>query len=347
MKIFAHPEKIAALQKGEPTAPIYIRIKPTNVCNHKCNYCHYGSGKYLDLDGADCKSQIPWEKMQEIIADMGDMGVKAVTFSGGGEPLIYPQIKEAMQAMLDRGIDISIITNGSLLKGEIARILTKAKWVRISLDAANASTYAKIRDISVDSFHEVCNNIREFAKQKPSECELGINFIVTHENATEVYEVGKLLFDLGVNHIKFTARMTNDVEKYHAPFKEQVIEQIHRLQKELVRERFTIINLYESDFELCSVFHRSYSNCLIKNMVSVIAADSKVYYCHDKAYLPNGMIGDLSNRSLKEMWFSHETQQKFRNFDAAKECDHHCVYDERNILLNTVFSLDKQHINFI
>ncbi|MGE5417982.1 MAG: radical SAM protein [Acidobacteriota bacterium] len=347
LKIFAHPEKLNAIKRGELTAPIYVRIKPTNACNHRCNYCHYAHGQYLDLEGINARDQIPWVKMQEIINDLGDTGVKAITFSGGGEPLVYPKIVPAMKLLLERGLDISIITNGQLLKNEAAEVLTQAKWVRISLDAGNGDTYARIRDIPSKSFDEVCSNINRFAKIKPSNCELGINFVVNQENADQVYEAGRILQDLGVNHIKFTARMTNDVTEYHKDIRENVIEQINRVKEDFVRPGFSVINLYEEDFKLCAVFHRTYSKCVIKDIVTVIAADSKVYFCHDKAYLANGVIGDLQNRSFKDLWMDPKTSEKFQGFDAEKECRHHCVYDERNILLNTFLSLDSNHINFI
>ena len=105
------------------------------------------------------------------------MGVKAVTFSGGGEPLVYPHIVEAMQGVLDAGIDLSIITNGQLLKGERAEVLAQAKWVRISFDSANAETYAKMRQLPLEAFDEVCSNIRQFSQRKNGKCELGVNFV--------------------------------------------------------------------------------------------------------------------------------------------------------------------------
>jgi len=37
----------------------------------------------------DQKDQIPEDKMMEIVEDLVNMGVKAVTFSGGGEPFLY------------------------------------------------------------------------------------------------------------------------------------------------------------------------------------------------------------------------------------------------------------------
>lgn len=347
LKIFAHPEKIKSIAEGDRTAPLYVRIKPTNKCNHNCNYCHYASGQYLDLQGQENRNQIPWEMMQEIIKDLADMGVKAVTFSGGGEPLLYPRIIEAMQQLLEYDIDLSIITNGSMLKGDAAELLARAKWVRISLDAGTRETYSQIRGISLESFPKVCANIEKFALLKQKECELGINFVVNKENSGEIYAAGKLMHDLGVNHIKYTARMTNNVDDYHKDFKEQVMEQIKRVKKEFQSERFNVINLYESDFDLSAKFERQYRNCAVKEIVTVIAADCKVYYCHDKAYLKNGIIGDIKEKSFRYIWFSPETTEKFKNFDAGIQCRHHCVYDDRNILLNTFLSLNKNHINFI
>lgn len=345
LKIFAHLEELNRVKKGERVAPIYVRIKPTNLCNQNCYYCHYKS-PYLELDQYKSTDEIKREKMLEIIQDFKDIGVKAVTFSGGGEPLLYPHIEETMEAVLEAGIDLSIITNGSLLTGKKAELLSKAKWVRISQESGCAETYAKIRGVKEDAFTKLCENIKNFAKMKNADCELGVNFVIGPNNYKEVYQAGKLMQKLGANHIKYTALMSNDAEKMHAPFKAEVIEQIHKLIEENETD-FRIINLYESDFNSNAVFGRNYDFCAIKDFVTVIAANSKIYYCHDKAYLSKGEIGDISQKSFKEIWFSDDTTQKFRLFNPRQICQHHCVYDDRNELLNHFYGLDEQHINFI
>lgn len=345
LKIFGHLEEVQKVKNGERVAPIYIRIKPTNLCNQNCYYCHY-KNPYLTLDQYAPADEIKREKMLEIVRDMKDIGVKAVTFSGGGEPLLYPYIEETMEAVLDAGIDLSIITNGTLLTGRKAELLSQAKWVRISLESGCAETYSKIRGVAGEAFEDLCENIREFAQNKSKDCELGINFVVGPGNYKEVYQAGKLMQSLGVDHIKYTALMSDNAEKMHEPFKNQVIEQIHQLMDENEAE-IKIINLYESDFDTNAVFGRNYNFCGIKDYVTVIAANSKIYYCHDKAYLSQGEIGDISDRSFKEVWFSEETTRKFAQFDPQEVCRHHCVYDDRNELLNTFYSLDKNHINFI
>lgn len=158
-----------------------MRIKPTNRCNQNCYYCHY-KNQYLELDQYHPSDEISREKMLELIQDFKDIGVKAVTFSGGGEPLLYPYIEEAMEAVLETGIDLSIITNGSLLTGKKAKLLSKAKWVRISQESGCPETYARIRGVRESAFHELCENIRQFAEVKNADCELGVNFVVGSEN---------------------------------------------------------------------------------------------------------------------------------------------------------------------
>lgn len=346
LKIFHHFNTLAKLKNGERCNPLYIRIKPTNVCNQNCYYCHY-KNPYLRLDEYNPTDYIPHDKMMEIIDDMGKMGVKAVTFSGGGEPLVYQYIEEAMEKILELGIDLSIITNGSMLNGRRAKILARAKWVRISIDSIIPENYAKNRGISENAVENLLKNIEEFARIKNGKCELGVNFVVGKENYKEIEELAVTMKKLGVNHVKFAPLISNETEEYHKDIKDEVITTLNRMSEELNSDKFKIIDLYSGDFDNYEVFKRTYSRCPIKEFVCIIAANSKVYYCHDKAYLSNGCVCDLNNQSLSEGWLSENVTQKFKEFDAIKVCKQHCMYDSRNELINSWLDIDMNHINFI
>lgn len=347
LKIFHHQDTLNKVERGERCTPLYIRIKPTNVCNHNCYYCHY-KNSYLTLDEYGPNDYIPHDKMMEIIDDMKKMQVKAVTFSGGGEPLVYPYIEEAMERILEAGIDLSIITNGSMLTGKKAQILAKAKWVRISIDSIVPENYAKIRGISENAMDTLLKNIEEFAKIKDKSCEFGVNFVIGKENYKEITNVATMMKALGVNHVKFAALFSNETEEYHKDIKNEVIVTLNKLSEELNSEEFKIIDLYTGDFENdYKVFKRTYSRCPIKEFVCIIGANSKVYYCHDKAYLSDGCVCDLNYQSFMEGWNSDAVTQKFKEFDAQKMCKQHCVYDSRNILINSYLDMDMNHVNFI
>lgn len=346
LKIFYHQELLHSLMCGERCKPVYIRIKPTNRCNHDCSYCHYRHS-YVDLDEYNPSDEIPRDKMMEIIDDMADIGVKAVTFTGGGEPLIYPYIEEAMEKILDAGIDLSIITNGSMLQGRKAELLAKAKWVRISVESINDDMYCRIRGIKQHSFDMLCNNIENFSKIKDRSCEFGINVVVGKDNYREVRRIAELMKKLGVNHVKFSPMIVTATKEYHKEFKELVSEELAALQSELNCDNFRVIDLYTGDFENSVVFERGYTKCFRKEFECVIAANSKVYYCQDNAYMSKGMVCDLSKVSFKQGWYSDEVTKKFANFDAKTVCTHNCVYDSRNELIGSFVNMDLNHINFI
>lgn len=346
LKVFYHQDIIANLLAGKRCQPAYIRIKPTNKCNHNCSYCHYKNA-YLDLDEYNPMDEIPREKMLEIVSDMGKMGVKAVTFSGGGEPLLYPYIEETMEAVLDNGIDLSIITNGSLLIGKKAELLGKAKWVRLSIESCYDSAYCEVRGIKEGSFDKLCDNIANFAKIKNDNCELGVNVVVNKENYKDIRKMAELMESLGVNHVKFAPMVSNETEEYHKDIKDFVTNTLGKLRDELTTDRFRIIDLYTGDFADSVIFERAYKECPLKEFICIIAANLKVYYCQDKAYLSNGVVGDLTNDSFDRMWNSEETTRLFKDFDARVLCKQHCVHDSRNELLNSFLTMDRNHINFI
>lgn len=346
LKVFYHQDVIQNLLQGSRCNPVYIRIKPTNRCNHNCNYCHYRNA-YLDLDEYNPLDEIPRDKMMEIIQDMEVMGVKAVTFSGGGEPLLYPYIEEAMENILKVGIDLSIITNGCLLKGDKARLLADAKWVRISVESACDEEYCAIRGIKQGSFDELCENIRNFSRIKKDFCELGINVVIGKENDKEISDIAYLMKALGANHVKFTPLITTNTSEYHRKIRDGVTETLKKLQTELETDQFKIIDLYSEDFADSVIFERQYNMCPIKEFICVIGANSKVYFCHDKAYMHDGVVADISEQSFDEAWHSERVSSLFKSFDAKKCCNQHCVYDSRNKLLNSFLGMDTNHVNFI
>ena len=141
-KLAFHKEKIEALSNNQVTAPISVRIKPTNKCSHKCFYCAYQPEFGLTVsEKFNFKDKIPKEKMMEILDDFKEIGVKAITYAGGGEPLMYPHIIGAMKKNLEYKIDFSIITNGQFLRNEKAEILAQSEWTRISSSEIDAKTF--------------------------------------------------------------------------------------------------------------------------------------------------------------------------------------------------------------
>lgn len=346
LKIFHHVDRIQGLLKGERVSPIYIRIKPTNVCNQNCFYCGYANDLLYDGRQVDKRESISWDCMERTLKELAEMKVKAVTFSGGGEPLCYHSIRETLRLVQSLGIDYSIITNGQALEGEIVDELKNAKWVRISFDSSKAETYEKVRRVS--TYSKVVQNIANFALNKGENCTLGINCVITKQNAEEIFDICKMIKELGADNIKLSPIMVKEGEEdYHVQIKEIVKEQIIQAKQQLENENFQIVDKYSNDLAIAQAFRKKYHRCIIQELFAVIAADSKVYRCHQRAYVKEGEIGDLTQNSFKEIWNLQETVEDVRQFDAFEHCRFPCAFDERNILLNDFINMDKNHINFI
>ena len=351
-KVFHFPEKLRAIAEGRLTPPVHIRIKPTNTCTHHCRYCCYRNQDLPLSERMDSRDRIPWEKMRELIEDFGRMGVRAATFSGGGEPLCYPQIQESILAMLDAGVKVAMLTHGALLRGAVAELLARrATWIRVSMDAADPDLYASNRGVDPGEFERVCNNVRAFAMTPGRTCILGLNLIVNQENSGEVLAFLRMARELGADHVKVSeAVVSTDPEENEAcmrPFfdtaKRQIAEGIATLQD----GGFAIIDKLLLPSSEQEAFDKGYGRCPMAQCLTVIAADQNVYLCQDKAYTTAGLVGSIRDRSFAELWSSPETARKLRELDPRRDCRHHCVSHGKNLKLIDFFEADQEHLDFV
>jgi Fe-coproporphyrin III synthase len=347
LKFLKYRQQLDALENGDIAPPVHVRIKPMNPCDHDCWYCAYHVENLQLGNLMEYKDKLPREKMMEIVDDLAEIGVKAVTFSGGGEPLIYPYIAEAINRLGQAGIKVATLTNGSHLHKEIADSFAQyGTWIRVSIDGWNAESYAKIRNVKLTEFDLVLNNMRNFASLNSS-CVLGVNYVVDNENYVHVFEFCQLMKDVGVNHFKIMGVLVSNDGKecndYHLKIRETVQEQINQA-KGLEDENFKIIDHYH---EFPERFDKEYETCPSLQFLTIIGADSKVYSCHDKAYTEKGLLGSIETRSFKEFWFSKENQERMKSINPSIDCNHHCAEHRRNLLLHEYLSADSEHISFV
>lgn len=348
LKFLQYTDHLDALRQGRVAAPVHVRIKPINRCNHSCWYCAYRAGQLQLGEGMDVEDRIPEAKMAEIVDDLIAMGVKAVTFSGGGEPLLYKPLPGVIERLGSAGIRVASLTNGANLQGNMAEAFARwGTWVRVSLDGWDNASYGKARGIGDGQFTRLLDNIGAFAA-RGSKCVLGISFIVGHDNHAHIFDVCQLLKSAGVNHVKVSgAVVANDLHAnnlYHRDIAPAVSAQIRQAQEQLNDERFTVIDHYH---ELDELFVKGYTTCPFLQFLTVIGADCRVYTCQDKAYTEGGMLGSIRERSFQEFWFSDENRKRLYGLDPSAACRHHCVAHGKNLAINEVLALDPDHSCFV
>ncbi|MBW2104333.1 MAG: radical SAM protein, partial [Deltaproteobacteria bacterium] len=196
-KLIYHPERVTHWlkargdwenwEKAKTIYPIYLEISPTGACNHRCAFCALDYMEYrprrLDLG-----------VMKNALSEMALRGVRSIMFAGEGEPLLYHKIIPLAMAARDAGLDIAFTTNGVLLKKDIAeQLLPLASWIKVSIDAGTAETYAKLHGTAKGDFDLVIDNLRSAVRCREKNaisCTLGAQMLVLPEN---VDEIGRLI----------------------------------------------------------------------------------------------------------------------------------------------------------
>ena len=346
LKAFAFPEQIQAFKDENLAAPVHVRIKPINHCNHDCWYCAYRVSNLQLGEDMDLKELISGDKMHKIADDLINMNVKAVTFTGGGEPLIYKPLPDIIEKLASGGIKVGSLSNGSNLKGRVADSFAKyATWIRVSLDAWDGPSYAKARNVSVNAFDKLMSNMRKFSDRK-SNCELGSSFIIDKKNASHIYEIVSKLKSVGVGHVKLAGVVVSndgaENNKYHKDIKLLVRREIDRAI-ELSDSSFKVLDHYH---DLDERFQRSYTACPTIQFTPVIGADCVVYTCQDKAYTEGGKLGSIKDVSFKEFWFSIENNNKCFSINPSAHCKHNCANHQKNKVITDFINTDNNHIVF-
>lgn len=346
-KMFHYKDKLDSLPRDKAIMPpIHIRIKPTNVCNHDCWYCAY-KVSHLQL-GKDMVERdfIPEQKMLEIIDDCELMGVKAITFSGGGEPLIYKYMPQTLRHLIETNIAFATLTNGAKLDGEVAELFAKyGTWVRVSMDGYDNESYQKFRGVGKKEFDKIISNMEKF-KKIGGQCYLGVSYIVGQDNWHKIYEISKILSEIGVDSLKISpAIVSNEGEKtniYHQAFYKQAKEEIKKAQNDFGK----ILEIYDSYHYQLNSFEKDYSWCPYSQMLMVIGADLNVYPCQDKAYnLDEALLGSIKDISFREWW--HQNKESFFKVNPSCVCNHHCVAHEKNKMILEYLNADEKHLGFV
>lgn len=349
LKIFNYPDKLASLpaRVAQTLAPIHVRIKPTNVCNHRCRYCAYREDNLQLGQDMNAKATISWEKMDAVIDDFDRMGVAALTFSGGGEPFCYPHILKALKKLSDTTISFAALTNGSRLENETAEIFAHhGKWIRVSMDGWDGPSYAAYRNVDENAFQRVMKNMENF-NLLGGRCLLGVSIIVDRDNADHIEELIQRIHDIGAHSVKVSPCVVDNDgyrnNQYHRPLFDRVKEQIGRAQTHLASRKFEIFDAYHA---LDEKFKKNYTWCPFLQILPVIGADLNVYTCQDKAYnLENGSMGSIADKDFKTFWL--QNREKFFQINPSIDCNHHCVANTKNKMILEFLDIDAGHGAFV
>src|SRR5580658_10476471 len=128
-------------------SPWTLEIEPTLLCNARCHFCSYEDlirdfrERQRALPGIQRSRGLAWERVRYLLEEIRGCGTtRGIFWSGGGEPLVWPHLADAIIASSEFA-DVSLQTNGIRLD----RLLT-GPCVLGSLSVLSVSVYSDLRE---------------------------------------------------------------------------------------------------------------------------------------------------------------------------------------------------------
>ncbi|MFA4910792.1 MAG: 12,18-didecarboxysiroheme deacetylase [Desulfobacteria bacterium] len=162
-------------------------------CNLRCIHC-YSHSKDREYGG-----ELSTEEGIALIDDLADFGAPVILFSGG-EPLMRKDIFQLARHATEKGMRAVISTNGTLITGEVAKILQSIglSYVGVSLDGM-METNDRFRGVE-GAFNAAITGIRNC---KEAGIKVGLRFTLNKRNAHDVPGIFKLLEEENIPRVCF------------------------------------------------------------------------------------------------------------------------------------------------
>ncbi len=296
-KIFAHKKRLEDWLDSGIGLPITAEIDSTNKCNFNCYGCAGGrnpKGAFLSNDD-----------FNRVFEQLNF--VKAMVFTGGGEPLLNKGTAYAINLAKNKSIDVGLITNGSLISNNYSSniveiILDSVSWVRVSLDAIDSSQYSFRKGVKKELFDLTLNNISNLVKQKNkrnSSATIGLAYLTINESLNDLLSFVNLSKRLGVDYAEF--------RPYHG-LSRDMTDKLNKL-KQFETDNFKIyypLNRYK---KIKFDFPQSFAD----EFRIVVSANGDLYSdCFTRGN-HNFVYGNILHQSFDEIWNSEKKKELFAN----------------------------------
>jgi radical SAM protein with 4Fe4S-binding SPASM domain len=357
-KLMYHPRRVAQIldageewDKAKTVYPIYMEISPVGACNHRCTFCA------VDYIGYQTR-MLDENLLAQRLEEMGRLGVKSIMYAGEGEPLLHKKINEIVLATHNAGIDVSFTTNAVVLNSAfIEQSLPLTSWIKVSLNAGTASTYAQIHRTKEKDFDRVIGNLKAAVaakRQHNLKCTLGAQSLLLPENASEMVTLAKLCRDeVGLDYLvikPYSQHLYSDTRLYEKIDYKNHLALADQLAQ-LNTEQFKVVFRTNTMLKHTQPEQTRYNKCNATPFLwAYVMADGSVYGC--SAYLLDQrfMYGNLNEQGFDAIWQGERRKANFeyiRNQLDIRECRKNCRMDEVNRYLFDLKENLIEHVNFI
>lgn len=308
----------ARARGGEPEAQPALRqlyLYVTRECNLRCYHC-YQSTSFTETRGAaDASPGISAERLLAAMDEAIPLGLEAVKLTGG-EPLLRSDVKRLIRGIADRGLRISLESNGTLIdKGMATFLCENGVDVSVSLDGSTPGAHDRLRG-RPGSFARTMEGINNLL-----ECGARVKVItaVSRINRDDLPSICQLVATTGVSHMKVNPVNALGVAS-REPLRNRLMSaaEVKSLYAEIrnadYEGRLGLHVFMEGPpalFSLKEIANGQCGSCPFLNILGILE-DGTVSFCGIGYTEERLRLGHLARSSLHTIWLESETLREAR-----------------------------------
>lgn len=93
-----------------------LELEFTRACNLRCTYCYSSAGEALE-------NELSPDELRTVVEQARDLGARRIVLLGGGEPLLFPFVREIVGHIDALGLSQAVFTNAICLDETLCRFL--------------------------------------------------------------------------------------------------------------------------------------------------------------------------------------------------------------------------------
>jgi len=330
-KVFFHTRRLQEVLGGKVVMPSVYEISPVGYCTQKCVYCV--------SRGYQSRLHLTKSQMENIISQIAEVGGLAITFTGGGEPLLHPYLAGAIELASDKGLSIGLITNGAVRLSEqvVNTLVDHLSFCRISLDTIDKALYRQLR--GVDTLSLVLKNIEALVRAKVrrgAQVLLGVQVVWVNQSHSDIEATIRYFLGAGVDFVQI--RPVDNVPSdtgFYPPFYLKADEHFLRgLQERFSTSAFQVLlsaDKWNEVFE--GRLGKGYTGCPGANFTAAIGHDYRVYFCCTHIGNEAFYLGDLREAPLRKILLGSKRRTLIGHVEHS-----HCQNQCRNHVLNKIIT---------
>ncbi len=311
-----------ATDKPQIAPPLWLLAEVTYRCPLHCVFC------YNPLNYAGNKNELTTEQWKDVFTQARKLGAAQLGISGG-EPLLRDDIEELIGHAHQLGFYTNLITSGVGLTED--RI---AKMKALGLDHIQLSFQDSTKEMndfltSTKTF-DLKNKVAKLIKKY--DYPMVLNVVLHRYNLDHVDRIIAMAVEMGVEYLELA---NTQYYGWGMVNRDQLIptrEQLVRAEAVVNEWRAKLGKSTRLLFVVPDYFEQRPKACMNGwgSVFLAVAADGSALPCHAAQSLPGLKFPNVSEASLRDIWYNSEAFNRFRGFGWMKEPCRSCSEKEKD-----------------